>query len=270
MLRSMSAVKWIVTINIAVFIAWQFSSGSLFMPYNFMTSWTHLESGRIWTPITAAFSHIQFWHILINMLVFLSFAPVLEARWGKKRFLAFYLASAIFSSLLHASMVLFEFRDVPALGASGAVCAVTTAFACYYPKNVILIWGILPAPAWLIVAAFAFFDIKGLIDQGQGATTGIGHAAHLGGVIFALFVLMVLPRLGITGGSQPGNRQRVSANRNPADYYPTPPSSTDRDIAEEERLDELLTKVSREGIHALDDQEREDLHRISRKHRDAP
>lgn len=269
MIRSMSAVKWIVTLNVAVFVAWHVT-GRDFMAYNFMTSWTHLAHGKFWTPITAAFSHYSFFHILINMLVFLSFAPVLEARWGKKRFLAFYLGSAVFSSLLHASMVQFGFRDVPALGASGAVCAVTTAFACYYPKNVILIWGILPAPAWLIVAGFALFDIKGLIDQSQGAQTGVGHAAHLGGVVFALCLLILLPRLGVSGSKSRVSSRGDSAHRNPADYYPSPPAESERNIGEEERLDELLTKVSREGIHALDDQEREDLQRISQKRRDTP
>ena len=269
MIRGMSAVKWILTINIAVFIAWNFAPTE-FMRYNFMTSWAHLVTGRVWTLLTAAFSHFSFFHILINMLVFLSFGPVLEARWGKIRFLCFYLGAALFSSLLHASMVEFGFRDVPALGASGAVCAVTTAFACYYPKNVILIWGILPAPAWLIVAAFAFFDLKGLIEQSQGAITGIGHAAHLGGVVFALVLLFLLPKIGFVGRKVSPSRQRVSANRNPADYYPAPPSGSERNVAEEDRLDELLTKVSREGINALDDQEREDLHRISRNRRDTP
>ncbi|MGE4619740.1 MAG: rhomboid family intramembrane serine protease [Planctomycetota bacterium] len=270
MIRSMSAVKLIIVINVAVFIAWNFSPG-MFMREQFMTSWHALASGRIWTPLTAAFSHYSFFHILINMLVFLSFAPILEQRWGKRRFLGFYLGSAIFSSLLHCSMSQFGWRDVPALGASGAVCAVTTAYAFYYPKNVILIWGILPAPAWLIVAAFAFFDLKGLIDQGQGVSTGVGHAAHLGGVVFALFLLLLLPRFGLFGGRRSSTHSAVLTRRNPADYYPTKSlseSDVGRNLDEEERLDQLLTKVSREGIDALDDEERDELRRISRKRSD--
>ncbi|MGE4601456.1 MAG: hypothetical protein AAEJ65_00970, partial [Planctomycetota bacterium] len=130
-----------------------------------------------------------------------------------------------------------------------------------------------PAPAWLIVAAFVFFDVKGLIDQGQGISTGIGHAAHLGGVVFALGLLFLLPKLGLRGAKKSSSRSRVVGRRAPGDYYPAAPSSdgaSDRDIAEEERLDELLTKVSREGIDALDEDEREDLQRISRKRRDLP
>jgi hypothetical protein len=153
------------------------------------------------------------------------------------------------------------------------VLAITTSYAIYYPRNLILIWGILPAPAWLIVAAFAFFDLKGLLTQINGGNTGIGHAAHLGGILFGLFVLMIIPPVlnfsnFDTATNRSGSSVRGQGRRDPADYYPTA-SPGDRDHREEERLDNLLTKVSREGIDALSDDERDDLHRISRKRRDS-
>jgi membrane associated rhomboid family serine protease len=293
MIRQMSAVKMIIILNLCVFLAWQIptiiphgnlvftktpalqliSIGNLGMQTEFQTSWTHLSTGRIWTLLTAAFSHNDLFHIALNMLVFLSFAPVLEARWGKRRFLYFYLSSAVFSSFLMASMPLLGVRDLPGLGASGAVMAITTSYAIYYPRNVILIWGILPAPAWLIVAAFAFFDLKGLLTQINGGNTGIGHAAHLGGILFGLFVLMIAPRFIDFSSiahrsSNSSSSVRGQRRRDPADYYPAA-SPGDRDHREEERLDNLLTKVSREGIDALSDDERDDLHRISRKRRDS-
>ena len=98
MIRQMSAVKMIIILNLSVFVAWYLLPNDL-MRSQFMVSWSALTSGKIWTLLTAAFSHYDLFHFFINMLVFLSFAPVLEARWGKRRFLYFYLGSAVFSSL---------------------------------------------------------------------------------------------------------------------------------------------------------------------------
>ncbi|MEO2148942.1 MAG: rhomboid family intramembrane serine protease, partial [bacterium] len=248
-----------------------------------------VSHGKIWTLLTATFSHIDFWHFLINMLVFISFAPVLEARWGKKRFLYFYIGSLLFSSMCMISLPsIFDLRDVPCLGASGGVLAVSTAFAIYHPRSIVLIWGILPAPAWLIAAVLTFFDLKGLLAQFQGMETGVGHGAHLGGILFAGLVLWFLPRVFNLNLFDGGVRRPRSATprsatprsasakspsassgeRSPADYYPQKPTQESRDLAEENRLDQLLTKVSREGIESLSDEEKDDLQRISQKRRD--
>ena len=272
MIRQLSAVNWILILNIAVFLGWTLGAPSTFMRENFLVSWYALMSGRVWTVLTCAFSHYDMWHILINMLIFLSFGPVLEARWGKRRFLVFYLLSAVFSSLAMALMApVFGLRDVNGLGASGAVCAVSTAFAIYYPKNFVLIWGIIPAPAWLVVAALCVWDVKGLMNQFKGISDGVAHSAHLGGCLFALIVLFLVPRLVKVSppSRSPVGRSRQTGSRDPSEYYPAPSDGDDRDRGEENRLDDLLTKVSREGIDSLTDDEKDDLKRISRKRRDS-
>ncbi|MGB1660701.1 MAG: rhomboid family intramembrane serine protease [Planctomycetota bacterium] len=269
-LSRLSGLQLVLGINVIVFLGWYLLPREI-MVYHFMTSMAHVKELYLWTLLTAAFSHMDLWHFLINMLVLFSFSGPLEARWGKRRYLSFYLGAALFSSILHCSMAFFGFRDVPALGASGAVCAMTTAFAIYYPKAVIYLWGILPVPAWLLVGGFALFDIKGLVDQASGGGGNIGHAAHLGGTVFALIVIGViagnlLPRGG--SGNTTVRRMTSATGRAPSDYYPQPSAPAERDLDEEMRLDELLTKVSRSGIDSLTDQEREDLRRIGEKRRD--
>jgi membrane associated rhomboid family serine protease len=270
-LSRFTGLQLILGINVIVFVAWHVLPRDL-MAYHFMTSMAHVKEFYLWTLITAAFSHFDLWHFLINMLVLYSFSAPLEARWGKKRYLLFYLGAALFSSVLHCSMAFFGFRDVPALGASGAVCAMTTAFAIYYPKAVIYLWGILPIPAWLLVGGFALFDIKGLVDQAGGAGGNIGHAAHLGGTVFALIIIGLLAGNLLPRGSRANTtvrRMTSATGRAPADYYPSQKTYPERDLDEENRLDELLTKVSRSGIDSLTDQEREDLRRIGEKRRDS-
>lgn len=270
LLSRFTGLQLVLGINVIIFVAWHVLPRE-FMAYHFMTSMAHVKQFYLWTLITAAFSHFDLWHFLINMLVLYSFSAPLEARWGKKRYLLFYLGAALFSSILHCSMAFFGFRDAPALGASGAVCAMTTAFAIYYPKAVIYLWGILPIPAWVLVGGFALFDIKGLVDQAGGGGGNIGHAAHLGGTVFALIIIGLLAGNLLPRGSRTNTtvrRMTSATGRAPADYYPQPSAPQERDFEEESRLDELLTKVSRSGIDSLTEEERADLIRIGEKRRD--
>lgn len=77
----------IVAVNVLVFGTWQYAEGKferfqdgrlyLFMFRNFANSLTNLKEGRLWTLVTSAFSHKEWYHILLNTLVLLSFgAPV--------------------------------------------------------------------------------------------------------------------------------------------------------------------------------------------------
>ena len=153
------------------------------MTENFLVSGELVMHGRVWTLVTNAYSHIEFWHILVNMFVLWSFGTVLERLWGWRTFVGFYLACSVIGALGHwlSSAWLLEDGGRPALGASGAVCGLLTAFGLHYPKSRILIFGILPMPALVAVAALAGFDVLGLIQQTRVRAGNIGHAAHLGG-----------------------------------------------------------------------------------------
>lgn len=178
-----------ILINIAVFIVWQFAPDNenvgVLMIQNFLTSWSGLLDGRVWTLVTSAYSHYELWHLFINMFVLWNFGVVLERQWGRHRFLVFYLVCSVIGSLAHCmtSAWLMGTADRGALGASGAVCGVLMAFALQYPKARILMFGIVPMPAIVCVIAMAGFDVWGLINQTRGGGFGIGHAAHLGGGI---------------------------------------------------------------------------------------
>ncbi|KAK3808567.1 MAG: hypothetical protein J3Q66DRAFT_264365, partial [Benniella sp.] len=143
----------IVAINVMIFGTWQYAEGKakrfqdgrlyLFMFKNFASSLTNLREGRLWTLLTSAFSHKDWYHILLNTMVFLSFGPPVWEMLGTRRFLAVYLGSAIVSSLAsigyyaYLGPYLRRIQHKPevnpihySLGASGAVMGLTTAFAC--------------------------------------------------------------------------------------------------------------------------------------------
>ncbi len=188
MLRT-PAVSVIIGINVLVFLAWQAASViprlENFMVVNFLVSTSRLMHGYVWTLVTAAFSHNELWHLAINMFVLWSFGTVLERLWGTRTFVLFYLAVAVFSSLSHCavSSVLLGNSDIPALGASGAISGLLLAYALYFPRHKILLFGVIPVPALAGVLAFVGIDLWGLLAQSRGGGLPIGHGAHLGGAL---------------------------------------------------------------------------------------
>lgn len=183
-------VRLIVLLNIAVFALWVFPPGDDldFMARHFLVSWDSLREGRWWTLLGSAFSHTELWHIFLNMFAFYGFGRVLEQGMGSLRFLRFYLIAGAFASFSHAAVSNFLLHqpDLPALGASGAVSAVILLFSLVFPREKILIMGLIPVPAIVGAILFVGLDVWGLVAQAEGGGLPIGHGAHLGGALVGL------------------------------------------------------------------------------------
>ncbi len=252
MLRPLRAVPVIVVLNAVVFLAWQISRFNpdlqTFLINNFLVSWVHLVHGHVWTLLTAAFSHSEWWHFGINMLVLWSFGSVLERLFGWKKFVGFYLGAALFSSVAHCLVSLLMGRaNVPALGASGAVSALLVVYGLLFPHARILVFGMIPVPALVGVLFFVGLDLWGLVAQGQGGGLPIGHGAHLGGALAgALFWLFAL-----RGRYRPEERDRPPAAR-----------GFGMTASEAELFDRLRTKLASQGPDALLPEEVEFLREI--------
>ncbi len=198
-----SYVKVIIWMNVMVFILWHTSDGGnfedSFMFQNFLVSWEALVDGRFWVLLTSVFSHISLIHILLNMFVLNNFGPILERVLGAKAFLKFYLAAGILSSLSHALVSAFILGkpEVPALGASGAISGLVMVFSLLFPKQIMLLFGIIPVPALIGALIFSGLDLWGLFAQAEGGGLPIGHGAHLGGAFCGLvyFFFVLRPRL---------------------------------------------------------------------------
>ena len=187
-MKKFSAVNLIIAINILVFCLW-YILPTEFMFYNFLVSYSGLVEGRYWTLITSVFSHNSFFHIFINMYVLLGFGQAMEMVMGTKRFVTFYLLAGILASLTHSlvSAYILHDPDLPALGASGAVAGLILLFSLLFPREKILLLGIIPLPAIFGALVFVGLDIWGLVSQAQGTSIlPIGHGAHLGGAFTGL------------------------------------------------------------------------------------
>ena len=102
-----------------------------------------------WTIITYMFAHGSIGHIFWNMLGLFFFGPRVEARMGSKQFITLYLVSGVAGALLSFATPGFV------VGASGALYGVMLAFARFWPRDQILIWGIFPVEARILVVIVA-------------------------------------------------------------------------------------------------------------------
>lgn len=181
----------IVILNLLVFLGWSFATSReefYFMAENFLVSWNHLASGYWWVLVTSVFSHNLFFHLMINMLALLSFSRIMVMVMGSLNFVLFYLLAGIVGSLMHALTSLYVIQDpaIPALGASGAVSGVILLFSLLFPKEKLLLLGIIPIRAIWGAVFLIVLDLWGMWAQAKGGGLPIGHGAHLGGAFIGV------------------------------------------------------------------------------------
>jgi len=223
---------------------------------------------RPWVAITYMFLHADFWHLAVNMLILFFFGPPLEERWGGREFLSYYIICGLGGAALS-----FFFQPASMVGASGALLGVMLAFAMNWPNAPIYIWGIFPIQAKYLVGFFVVMDILGARNGVQGG--GTAHFAHLGGVLTGFLYLKTdwRPREKLRQFHRAATRRRrlaiVPRDENgeelPAEVSM---SKTPRDEPGlYDRVDEVLDKISAEGMSALTPEELKLLDEVSKRHR---
>ncbi len=201
---------------------------------------------RPWTLVTYMFLHSGFMHILFNMLGLYFFGPRVEQRIGSSRFFALYMISGITGGLLS-----FYTPNAQIVGASGAIFGVLLAYARFWPRDQMLIWGIIPIEVRWLVMIYTAISLLGL-------GRGIAHFAHLGGFLGAFLYLLWLER---NAGARKF-RQIATA----------PPPAKDAVLGNwrnvnranvhavnKDEVDRILDKISASGLGSLTPQERQFL-----------
>jgi membrane associated rhomboid family serine protease len=184
---------WLVGINLVVFLAkqvfglWQIDILFSMIPAQIVTRrW-------LWTFVTYMFLHDGFSHIFFNMFALFVFGIQVERHMGSREFLLFYFVSGVLAGFF--SFVVYFYSGayyIQLMGASGAIFAVQLAYAVYYPRSVIYLWGLLPLRAPVMVLGFTALELFFMIT---GRAGNVAHITHLAGFGFAW--LYFLLRLGI-------------------------------------------------------------------------
>ena len=254
--------------------------------------------GQIWRLVTYAFVHSvgSLQHIVFNMLGLFFFGPDIEAIYGRREFLRFYLSAAVCGALCHTALLLAPggALQVPMIGASAAVMGVLMLSARHFPRRQVFVMGILPVEIRWLVAAYVVFDLLPVLSQLSGRGNGgsdVAHAAHLGGLLYGFLfhrfdlpyrlwskVDALLARVGFGGGKlRPGrtvssSRRRADVRLHQPDPEPSPPV-TDLDSTSpdpptfQEQVDQILAKIFEQGEASLTTSERRVLEEASERYK---
>lgn len=203
---------------------------------------------RPWTLLTYMFAHSTFSlsHILFNMFALYIFGPRVEARIGSARFIRMYLAAGITGGILS----FFFTPYVSIVGASGAVFGVQLAYAMFYPRDKIFIWGVIPVEARVLVIVMTLISIY----SGFRGGGGVAHFAHLGGYLGAWLYLRWSEK------RTPSKQWQAKVAGPPASVVPLGDwRSVDLARVHEVNRDEvarILDKIRTQGEGSLSSQER--------------
>jgi len=142
------------------------------------------------------FLHGGWLHILGNMLFLWIFGNNVEDRFGRLRFLLFYL----FCGYVAAYGFAYGNADstTTLVGASGAIAGVLGAYLVLFPKARVtsiiplaIVWIPVKLPAWVVLGGW--FLLQWLYSSGSGVASGAGVAylAHVFGFVAGLVVALI-------------------------------------------------------------------------------
>lgn len=236
---------------------------------------------RPWTMVTYMFLHLDFFHILFNMLwlfwfgkIFLEFLKARQLMWiyllgglsGGILYVVFYNVFPVFEKSLDLSV---------ALGASASVMAIVTAISVYVPGytiNMLFIGRVKIFYIALFLFVLDFFMIRG--DNAGG------HIAHIGGAIFG-FSYILISRKGmnfkyVLNLKFIKNIFRGKNSRMRVEYKSGEPFNG-RPLSDEEynlikaehqrKIDIILDKISKSGYESLTSAEKDLLFKSSNSNR---
>ncbi len=138
-----------------------------------------IQRGEQIRMFSSGFLHVDFSHLLFNMLTLYFFANVVIFNVGVTKFVLIYLLSLLVGNLLSFLMHKDEYH-YSAVGASGAVMGILYSAILFEPNMGLYLFFIpIAIPAWLFGIMYLGYSIYGMKKR----LGNIGHDAHIGGAV---------------------------------------------------------------------------------------
>jgi len=290
-----NTLMWLIAINAIMFVLVNFVKISYFLGgfdvaayYRNVLGWVLVqpEAGKLltrpWSVFTFMFTHDGVWHMISNMLWLWAFGYVLQDLTGNKLMAPIYLygglvGAAFFVITVNAFPVLRSSIDsiAPLQGGGAAIMAVavaTTTLAPGYRIFPMLHGGI---PLWVLTLVFAAIDYALIASEGAGI--GVAHLA--GGLIGFLFMKnyqsghdwslwmhhlydwfmnLFSPKAAVQASQRQARKEFFyeQGRREPFKKAVN---------LNQQRIDEILDKISQKGMAHLTDEEKEYLQQASKE-----
>ena len=162
-----------------------FKDFSFFEKYKFNIG--GIRRGEQFRMFSSGFLHLDFSHLLFNMLTLYFFADVVIGSIGYMKFLIIYFASLLVGNLLSFYFHKNEYH-YSAIGASGAVSGILYSAILFYPNMSLYLFFIpIPIPAWIFGILYLLYSIYGM----KKSLGNIGHDAHFGGALAGYFLTIL-------------------------------------------------------------------------------
>jgi len=279
--RQRNNLSILIFINLAVFVGLLtvnlvfFLANRTFEPLG----WLGVSSNfsvlvyRPWTVITYMFVHLDFIHILFNLLVLYWFGKMFIEYLSQRQLLGVYILGGIAGALFY----LLVFNIVPAfanikdlsvaIGASASIMAIVFAIAFLVPNMPVRLAFIGQIKLKYLALIMVGIDLLSIPYGNAG-----GHLAHLGGAILGIIfsvcyskgtdITIFLSRFFTFIGNL--FKPQVSSERK--SRRPESDAQYNRRKAKEQReLDKILDKVKESGYSSLTKEEKEKLFSNSNK-----
>lgn len=226
-----------------------------------------------WTLITYMFTHREILHILFNMLWLYWFGTIFLEFLDQKKLVAVYLLGGLSGAVVY----IIAFNVFPvfdhmvsesiAIGASASVMAIVVSIAAYVPDYTVILF--LIGRIKIKYIAIGIFILTSVLDF--SVNTG-GKLAHLGGALLGFFYTVNLRRGRDLGKGinnvldyfvtlfKPRKKFRVTYKKPVTDY------EYNKTKAEhQQRINEILDKISKGGYDSLTKEEKELLFKEGQK-----
>jgi membrane associated rhomboid family serine protease len=229
--------------------------------------------------LTSGFLHVNWMHLIFNMLALFFFAGGLANALGAVQFLLIYFISMVGGNLL--SLLIYKNQgDYTSVGASGAVCGIIFASIALFPGMRVGLFFI-PIPGWLFGLLYVAYSIYGV----RSKRDNIGHEAHLGGALIGMAVALLMEPYAFIQNyvtilviAVPSiifiyliiTRPHILLIQNlfyntHKDHYSIDHSYNESKFNQQKEVDKILDKISKRGINSLSPKERQILEDYSKK-----